>query len=298
MFKLFAVSLSLILLSGCYHLTISNFKRSELSAVSGNKAGLITQEGVNNIAVESPILNEYLKNNEDLNESIETACQTNAQRVAPALIPIIASIGKLAFDLQMDKSTKELEKLKKAATGTFKQNVILTSNDFNKHTCAIIYRYDPKDNKIGFISVIKINKYDKAAFTIQPQYIIVHNTLAITKAPNEKEPAKINASIAVSIKGIGEKNGLPVLSSIGNGVITIPNIEVSKGGKNPCSEECGKSELIPYLPSSNKYISVTFSVVETGKLGVDLDEKIAEYKAIKEAIGPAIQDGIKEYYKK
>ena len=35
--------------------------------------------------------------------------------------------------------------------------------------------------------------------------------------------------------------------------------------------------------------AISFTVTETGKLGLELDEKKVEYKAIKDAIGPAIE---------
>jgi hypothetical protein len=297
MLKIITLACSAMMLNGCNHLTISNFERSKLSAVSGNKAGLITQQGVQEIPQSSPLA-KYIKVNNKISDEISSACKTEGQKITPIAVPVISAIGKLIFDLQMDKSTKELKKLKEAARATFSQRVILPSEDFNQHTCAIIYRYDPVNNDIGFISVIKFDKYGDA-FTITPKYIKAHNTVAITKKPDdEKEYAKIDASIAVSIKAIGkEKNGLPSLSSIGEGVVTIPNIEVSENGSNPCTKECDSSDLIPGLSSGSQYISVTFSVIETGKLGVDLDEKIAEYMAIKEAIGPAIGEGIKEHYK-
>ena len=301
MLKKIILACSVIALSGCSHLTVNNFERSNLSAVSGNKVGLITQEGVRDIRHDSPLL-KYSKENKELAGAISSACKAPykdpVSKAGTALIPIGSAIGKLVFDLQMEKNTKELEKLKKAASASYSHRVILPSSVFNRHTCAIIYRYDSEKKDIGFVSVIRLNKYGNA-LNITPTYIKAHNTVAITKKPdNEKENAKINASIAVSIKAIGkDKNGLPSLSSIGEGVVTIPNIEVSKKGSNPCSKECGSSDLIPSLPDSRQFVSVTFSVTETGKIGVDLDEKIAESKALKEAIGPAIKETIKEYLK-
>jgi hypothetical protein len=38
---------------------------------------------------------------------------------------------------------------------------------------------------------------------------------------------------------------------------------------------------------------LTVSVVETGNIGVDLDVAAAQVKAIKEALGPAIAEGVK-----
>lgn len=296
MLKKITLVCSMIVLGGCNHLTVNNFERSDLSAVSGNKVGLITLKELKDIPKKHSPLLKYMKKNDELADAIKSTCKAPAHKASPTLIPIASALGKLVFDRLIDKNTKEIEKLKKAAITSYSQRVILPSNVFNKHTCGIIYRYDAEKNDVGFVSVIKFKKHGNA-FSITPTYVKAHNTVAITKKPdNEKEYANINASIAVSIKAIGkDKNGLPSLSSIGEGVVTIPNIKVSEESNNSCYVECGSSDLIPSLTNSNQFISVTFSVTETGKIGVDLDEKIAESKALKEAIGPAIKEAVKEY---
>lgn len=296
MLKILSIILIVPVVSGCNHLTISNFERSELSAVSGNKAGLSMQESKNDIDLKTPQLKKYIDKDKELVDQISSAC-AGEQKISPAAIPVIAAISKLFFDLQMDKSTKELEKLKKAAIGSYTQRVILPSESFNQHRCAIIYRYDKNTDDIGFISVIKFVKHGDV-FTIKPAYIKAYNTVAITKKPNkDKDKAKINVSIAVATKVIGDnKNGLPGVQTIGAGVVTVPNIELSDDAGNPCSAGCEESDIIPIFSENGKYISVSFTVTETGKLGVDLDEKKAEYKAIKDAIGPAISEAVKGYY--
>ncbi|MCW8932092.1 MAG: hypothetical protein OQL19_17905 [Gammaproteobacteria bacterium] len=301
--KLLLIGCSFVLIGGCNHLTVKNFDKSPLSAVTGNKVSVITQIDINEIKDpgERKLLEEYLKDNSEFEKALTKACTVGGQKVmiAPGIVPIATAFGKLMFDLQMDKNTKELEKLKKAANSSYSQRVILMSGEFKSHECALVYRYNPKTNKMGFIVVLDYIKYGNS-FGIKPTYVVAHNTTAITKkSDSDKELAKINLSIAVSLKAIGsEKNGLPKLTSVGEGVVSVKNIELSEVGSNGCNESCDSSDLIPYLPSDSDYISITYGVTESGKIGVDLDERIAEYKAIKEAIGPALKETLIEYLKK
>lgn len=299
--KLILLCCTLTMLGGCNHLTVKNFNKSPLSAVSGNKVSVISQINLNaiNNPVEKKLLEDYLKGNAELQQELKNACSDGGQKmVAPAMVPIVTALGKLMFDLQMDKNTKELEKLKKAANSSYSHRVILTSAEFKAHECAIVYRYNPKTSEMGFLAVLDYIKYGNS-FGIKPTYVVAHNTTAITKKPvSDKDFAEINTSIAVSIKAIGQKeNGLPKLTSIGQGVVSVKNVELSKEGTNFCKDGCESSDLVPYLPLDSEFVSVTFAVTESGKIGVDLDEKIAEYKAIKEAVGPALKETLTEYLK-
>lgn len=291
--KIILVS-TIVLLSGCSDTLLINFEPSELSGVTNYKVGLITMER-ENIPQEHSLLIEYIQKNKELQSTLDSTCKPSSteNKVAAGFIPVIGALGKFAFDYSIDKYTKYTKKLKKSAVVSYSQRVILPSESFNQHTCGIIYRYDDKRKKIGFLSVIKLNNHGNA-FDIEPVYAKAYNTAAITKKPkNGKEDVKINASIAVSVKATGkDKNNLPVLSSIGEGVVSISSITVGAKSKNACQNGCDRSDIIPVTTNSNDYISVTFSVTEKGDIGINLDENIAELEAIKEAIGPAISDGI------
>lgn len=295
--KYIGVPIAIAFLSGCNNLSIQNFDRSPYSLVSDNKSSIaLGGRGESTI----PFLQKYIDTNPDFKEAISGACTTapSDERLTPALIPIVASVGKLAFDLQMDKNIKEIEKLKKAAQATYSSRLILPADEFRKSTCAVIYRYDESNESVGFVSVLRLESQGEEGFVVTPSYVKANNTVAITKCPEEGKSAKINASIAVSVKAIGtEKNGLPLLTSIGEGVTTVVNIDVGPAGKAACIKGCDSSDLVPYIADKEKVISVTFAVTETGKLGIDLDEKLSEAKAVKEALGPALKDSLKEFLK-
>ena len=286
-------------LSGCNHLSIQNFERSPYSFVSNNKAGVFIINGASDLPPES-LIGNYLKETSDFKNAVETKCSDTSDKkenVMPALIPLASSFGKFLFDMQMDKNTREIEKLKKAAQATYSSKVILPSGQFIESSCAVLFRFDEENKSIGFVSVLKVEKKGEG-FVITPVYIKANNTVAVTKRPETGEAAKINVSIAVSVKAIGtDKNGLPQLVAVGEGVTTVVNIDVGPNEKAVCVNNCYSSDLVPYLTDSKKIISVSFAITETGKLGIDLDEKLSEIKAIKEAIGPALKDSLNEYLK-
>lgn len=298
--KYIGLPIAIAFLSGCSNLSIQNFDRSPYSLVSDSKSSVVLRGGTGDWST-SPPLQKYSETNPDFNAAISGACtikeKAPSEKIAPAFIPIVVSAGKLLFDLQMDKNTKKIEKLKKAAQATYSNRLILTADEFRESTCAVIYRYDENNEAVGFVSVLKLENQGEG-FVVSPSYVKANDTVAITKRPEEGQNAKINASIAVSVKAIGaEKSGLPLLTSIGEGVTTVVNIDVGPAGKAACTKGCDSSDLVPYVADKEKVISVTFAVTETGKLGIDLDEKLSEAMAVKEALGPALKDSLKEYLK-
>jgi len=160
------------------------------------------------------------------------------------------------------------------------------------------------------------------AFTYRPVYVNVKNTVALTKAgksektesgdtesnkrgeDNKDEHAKASIAVAMSLKAINAQGGtLPKLSPIGEGVTSIPSVEMKQDNANSCVNNnkvdiCRETDLMPYpITGSNQnvdFVSLTFAVTETGVVGFDIDQAISENKAIKEALGPAISDSLKE----
>ena len=50
--------------------------------------------------------------------------------------------------------------------------------------------------------------------------------------------------------------------------------------------------MIPYPKKDGSIVSVAMSIAETGHVGIDFDQREAELKAIKEALGPALKEGL------
>ncbi len=294
---------SISVLTGCHHLTLKGFDHADDTRVSGNTIALSMDNHTKNKNSSHVSLDNFYQGNGELKAIMGKSCNIKTddgpEKIAAEVLPIITSLGKLVFDLVIDQKTREMEKLKKAAVNSYSQRLILSSNGFQKTSCVMIYRFDTKNNKIGFISVLKINKHGDG-FSFTPIYVKANNTVSVTKKPkNDNEKAKINVSIAISLKAIGiEQNGLPSVHPIGQGVVSIPNLEISPKGMAKCIKGCSSSDLIPYLLQDEKSISVTLSVTETGKLGVDIDQKISEAEAIKEAMGPALKETLENYLKK
>lgn len=287
---------TITLLSGCQNLSLQNFDKSPYSMTYNNKSEVTLHNGENDWE-NAPALKKYIANNPELQTAISKSCTNPSVALNPVLIPIATSVGKLLFDLQIDKKTKDIEKIKKAAQVTYSNRIIMPSEDFRKYSCATMYRYNESDSKIGFISALRIDDKNDG-FTITPIYVRANNTAAITKRPMEGKSAKINVSIAASIKSIGgKKHDLPTLTAIGEGVTTVHDIDVGPTASAHCSTGCESTDILPYIADDKRTISVTLAITETGKIGIDLDEKLSESKAIKEALGPALKETLKEYLK-
>ncbi len=310
--------LATLLLAGCPGVSALNFTKADDTGVTDQKvfaAFVAPDELPDN-------LKAFIVADSDLLGRIKSACakpQAPGQAVAPALVPILAAIGKLLFDLAADKAQRQLDELKKAAQQSYSGTVIYSGSEVRTHRCLLIARtVDTGDGtnkkaQLSFAALLRMSDYG-SGFIIQPTLIEAKNAVAVTA----KDTPQITTSIAVSVKSIIDSplNGKTLVAN-GQAVVSVQKISVlgiPKDGKPaaqsksmykcPATEptkaadfaECPRSDLIPY-PNNGPY-SVTVSVTETGEIGIDLDVASSEVKAIKEAIGPAISDAISTKFKK
>lgn len=295
--ELLALSIASACISGCTHFSVANFEKDDASGVTGNRVGLLLiRDGWDRTYDAQPIAG-YVSSNQELQKAIQSGCKSDRiePKAVPAAIPILASLGKLGFDLFIDAQVRSAEELKKAAQATYSEKIALSSAQLRATNCALVVRYSDDKKSIGLVTLVKLDNKNDLAFVTRPLYVAASNAAAVTM---KQTVPTINLSIAASAKGIAkQESGSPGLFSSGEGVFSVKNIVVnsSKFYTCPTESDCPKSDLIPY-PEGDP-VSITFSVTETGKIGVDIDQDVAELKAIKEAIGPAIKDSLKEKLK-
>ncbi|MCP3927469.1 MAG: hypothetical protein GY714_33340, partial [Desulfobacterales bacterium] len=197
-----------------------------------------------------------------------------------------------------------------SATAKYSGTQFISFKNFSNYKCIVIARFSElieselkekdKPNLIGLLGVLKIinlndngmakDKEKSVAMVMVPYYFELNNSVAKTL---KKKPI-INLSIGLSIKTIGTQNNkLPGFFSIGVGVVSISNLKL--GSRSIMEQDKLKniySDLIPY-PNKNSILSISLSVVETGNIGFDHKKAEAEITAVKEAIGPTVEDTIK-----
>ena len=298
------------LLVGCNNGYVKIDHGSLLKPVVGNKLAFLMLKPGLEIPADNYIMSE-IATDANLKKLVHEQCikepQPVADGVGPEVIPIITTFGKYVFDNHMDKKLRDLEALKKAAQGSYSEKAFLTAESLRQYQCAALARYTEKDAKrsLGLMAVIKLkppikNMPNSAdAFIIEPIYIKAINSTVKTKRTSghgeNVKLASINVSIGFSVKSIGkDESGLPVLGKVGAGAVSVPNVVLGSDAKNPCVKQCAHSDLIPYMNLPAAAVSVSMSITETGKVGVNFKQREAEIKAIKEAFGPAIKDALKE----
>ena len=292
-------------ITGCHTNTVRDFKASDYSGAKGNKAHIAFIEKHPDWTPDA-LLKSYLDAHQSYSEFISKECSPDPILLPSELIPIISSFGKLLFDLKMEKKLRQLEALKKSAQGSYSARTFINLSDLEKQKCIILTRYnknkETKNLELGLLYVAKIiSKSQKNAFVISPIFIRAENSAVVTSKGTEVNgkvtlPA-INTSLALSLKSINaDKIGIPTLTPVGEGAVSVPNLEIGPNGKEfLCNNKCPTSDLIPYPKSGADPISFSLSLTETGIIGINFDERSAEIKAIKEALGPALKDSIKEY---
>lgn len=292
-------------LSGCGSLSISNFQKSEYSGVKENKLALVLIErGASNADLIA--LKPVLEADKNLLAKLDEDCGIGPQfmiSAAPELIPLIATFGKLIFDLFMDAQIREVEGLKKAAQGSYSEKRLISSADLRRQGCALAVRYKEGDKDYGLVALVRLVKQtDNRSFVVEPVYVRAKNAVVVTEKPSDaNKAAAIGIAIGISIKAlVRQKTNVPALQAIGEGVVSVPKLELGPGDKVVAcvpKPRCPTSDLIPYPEGDKEVVSVTLSVAEAGKISVDFDQSIAELKAIKEALGPALKDTLKEALK-
>ena len=301
--------LAVTLLSGC-GMSIRSFDRSDYSFARNNKSELVLvsehalQGNSSGKEFLPPLLEAIPENVKDLCEIQGIhGVQEKIELVAglpEAALSLIPSAGKFIVDFYLDRKADRMEELKQAAQAEYSNRIITAPGVFNNASCAIIYRYNEEDEEpVHFVSVLQLQHYGDSAFVLKPVYVKADNTVAITKKPDEGKTAKIDTSFTVSLKAIrpDAATRLPALSRIGEGVVSVANVDVGPEGKASCLEECESSDLIA-LPRKYEGVSATFVTSELGRTGMNLDKRAAQVKALKEALGPILESELEDLVKK
>jgi hypothetical protein len=295
---------SSVLLPGCISLT--NFTPHSASGKSDQVVSVMYQAKGK---LQDRALDAAVKDDTALTTAISSTCgqEIKPSAVDAVLAPIAIALGRLIFDQIAEAELKKLEKLKKASSATYSGTVFFEDDSVLKlKDCLLLVRTDDKSGKIGFAALLAIRKHGTSAFTIEPRFVRASNAVAVT-APDKPE---IGVSLAIAIKTVGKSRttSQPELIAAGQGAVSVSGVSLTEGAtpylcpdpKAPSigARQCPSSDLIPYPESKDKRaVSVTFSVTETGNVGFDMDARTAEIKALKEAIGPALSEALKEAVK-
>lgn len=289
--------LVILLLQGCNGLALENFRKSPYSLVTGNRSGLLVETGDMDWSG-FPLLKRYRESSGDFRAVVAEECSAQKTLVAPELIPVAAAVGKLLFDLHLEREMKQMEALKRAAVASYSNRVIVSAEQLAAARCLLVTRYRDSADSPGLVAVLKVVSHG-SAFTLRPVYVRARDTAALTSIPAAGQQAKIDLAFAVSLKTVGKSaNGLPGLFPFGEGTVSVASVDVGPEGKAACLKGCGESDLVPYLAVKGQPLSISVAVTEAGFTGVDIDARVAEMHALKEALGPVVRELIESTLKK
>jgi hypothetical protein len=243
-----------------------------------------------------------------------TRAEAGAQTLGVVVLPVI---GKLLFDLYMDKQARDLDALKASAEKSYSARMVIGADvlfaGVSRGRCFVLTRTVDKDTVPQFVGVLALERAPRElvvgrpvqAFTFTPTYVAARSAVAATK--NASKP-KVSVSFALTVRGIGtQDNGLPTFAQVGEGTYTVSNVQVGtpvSPQKAICQPDqdgkgqvCPTSDPIP-LVVGNTTLAVGIGITETGDVGVNFDAAKSELGAVKAAIGPLISDILKEKLKK
>jgi hypothetical protein len=304
------VVVAALAVAGCASSPVFNFKKADNSGVdSGQLAMVLLHKGVNakpssqtlDADVAALVLADVGFQQASKLECGYEPPPAQIKGVAPALVPLIAAVGQLFFNLYVDGLVKRAEELKAAAQpspGVVRLAVMGT--DFNGASCVLFVRYvtDPAP-RLGLAVILKLvsvpaNTPLRKALVLRPVYVRAQDSVAVTAPSKTGGNAKIAVVAALSVKEVGiSTNRIPGVFAGSEGAVRIPDVEIGDKAPARCSSppRCVDSDILAF-PEAANIVSISMSVAEVGDVGFDIDLAMAELKAIKEAIGPAIDTSI------
>jgi hypothetical protein len=305
------LALLIVMVSACAHVD-----RHKLSGAGDQAVSLVVLDQ-NGGRPTNPVLATALSDPE-LKASLLDDCgiDVDVATAAGAMgVPVLIALGKFLFDQALDERMKRLEELKKAAAPSpYSASVILGPGTLTptKQKCFLLVRQHPqKKDELHFAALLRMTDHAKKAFTIEPVHVRALNAVAVTAS----EHPHVAVSFGMALKTLSKekRNGVVDLIPAGQGSVSVSKVPlVSKDEKKPPTsmavkcpksavgtavfQACPRSDLIPY-PPDNMPVSVSIAVSETGNVGFSIDAAVAESKAVKEALGPALVELMKEGFK-
>lgn len=294
------------LLYGCANFnTASGFQQADASGIEGSKTVVVL------IGPDEPterVLASFKKYAPGTDTSwvhADEKCGLKpsppAPAVAAAVVPIIAAVAEVVFNLWADGQQRKIEAIVDSAKASYSATTIVSPQRLERTQCIAMLRYTEADGgavKPGLTAVLKLGDKGMApdglsrAFTLTPIYVQMTNSVAITMMAPEP---KTSISMAMSIKAVGTpEGGVQRLLPSGEGVTTVPGVKLGKRARCGAAD-CKASDLVPY-PTKVQALSVSLAIAEQGVTGFDDKAALAELAAVKAALGPAISEAVKKKF--
>ncbi|MFU6384631.1 hypothetical protein ACM78Z_27240 [Pseudomonas aeruginosa] len=298
-----------IILQGCGGMAAWNFKPAEASGQGKGGVDLYLHEANGQAAEKYSPAQATLTAYPKLQDAL-SACKPEGPGIQALSAVIAPVVGKLLFDLYMDKQARDLDALKESAEKSYHGRMVLHADSLQRAVsrgrCFVLIRTSDDDKVPQFISVLKLERaplglipgHAVEAFAFRPTYVAARSAVAVTR---KAEDARISVSLALSVRGIGRQdNGLPSFAQVGEAATTIPKLPIgrpiSPQGASCYAKRCPISDPIPLVTGTSTLV-VGIGITEKGDIGVEFDSAKSELSAIKAAMGPVISDVLKEKLK-
>lgn len=244
----------------------------------------------------------------DLKAVLQDCREPYAAAAGPITSILVSSVGKFLFDAWVERQRASLERYKKLAAPAAYSETAFVSPVFEQTRCIVLVRETvdrdaaglETGRSSGLVVVLHaerhVGKDGMRAFTFTPRYVKASNSVAFVA----KDTPTLAIAISMSLKGIAKQtNGLPSIVQIGETVSSVEGIAVGPQSQAVCRKRaCPSSSFLSIPPLNAGTTALTISVAERGSLPTaNLETADLELKALKDALGPAIRDALKEYYK-
>ena len=219
-----------------------------------------------------------------------------------ALPILFGALAESAIQVWIDGQIRRVEAIASAATASTGLTLAVDAEVLEQARCLVVTRRSPTGEGLpealpDLTLIMRLEHTalplaDSSALRFQPIYVRLRRSAAV---PRDEAQPKMRVSVALVLRAFAQhRDGLPRLAAIGESVTQVASVALGPSGAAQCIDQaCPISDLLP-LPLKRGPISVSIAIAEQGRTGLDVRAVSSDLKALREAIGPAIGDSVKE----
>jgi hypothetical protein len=241
-----------------------------------------------------------------LDQAVAAQCgappaQGDAKPLGGAGAGLLGGVVEAAIQVWLDGQIRRAEAIGQAATASSGLTWVVPADDLRKARCLVITRRSPAAEgapagPLDLAAVLRLDhmplpQANASAFRYQPVYVRLRRSVAV---PRDEAMPRLRVSVAMAVKVFApHRDGLPRLEQVGATLSKVADVGLGTDAPAQCADRpCPISDPLP-LPLLNGPVSLSISIGEQGRTGLDVRAVSSDLKALRDVLGPAFGEAVK-----